>query len=57
MIADVHSAGTIFPAPPVAWLTRALNDARRVLWGEAKPATELCGESAEFLGLLDDDED
>lgn len=55
--ADLHTA-TTFAAPPVAWITRQLNDARHAIFGsEARPATELCGELAEFMGILGEDED
>jgi hypothetical protein len=54
--ADLHSTPMTAPLPPVAWITRALNDAQRAM-SEARPASELCGEVAEFMGIFDDDED
>ncbi len=57
VVADFHSASTTLAAlPPVAWITRQLNDACRTISSEPKPATELCGTAAEFMGIFDDDE-
>ncbi|HVT54210.1 MAG TPA: hypothetical protein VHE77_21715 [Dongiaceae bacterium] len=53
MAADFHSASATLAPPPVALLTRWLNEAHRVTSGEARPASELCGEVAEFMGLFD----
>ena len=52
-------------APGIQWIERELGDAWRHLRGqrratpqrEARPATELCGELAEFGGMLGDEED
>jgi hypothetical protein len=51
-------------APTIPWIERELGDAWRHLRGqrttpqrETRPATELCGELAEFGGMLGEDED
>jgi hypothetical protein len=57
VVADSHSPSTTYASsPPVAWITRQLNDACRPS-GKPSPASELCGEVAEFMGILDDDAD
>jgi hypothetical protein len=52
--ADLHSASSIYAALPVAWITRQLNDACRPS-GKPSPASELCGEIAEFMGIFEDE--
>jgi hypothetical protein len=51
-------------APSIQWIERELGDAWRHLRGqratpqrEVRPATELCGELAEFGGMLGEEED
>ncbi len=57
MAAELLTTSTTLAAPPVAMITRWLNDALRTVSGEPNPASELCGESAEFMGMLDGEED
>jgi hypothetical protein len=56
VVTDLHSAATT-AAPPVAWITRCLNDERRAMPDQPRPASELCGEVAEFMGMLGDEEE
>jgi hypothetical protein len=51
--ADLQTASTTH-ALPVAWITRQLNDACRPS-GKPSPASELCGEVAEFMGIFEDE--
>jgi hypothetical protein len=54
VVADLHSASKTHALPPVAWITRQLNDACRPS-GKPSPSSELCGEIAEFMGIFEDE--
>jgi hypothetical protein len=67
MLTHFHST-SVTAAPSIQWIERELGDAWRHLRGrrsderraahrEAPAATELCGEVAEFVGLLGEEEE
>jgi hypothetical protein len=60
VVTDTHSAHATAPASCFSWLERESVHASH--GGvpdrhESQPATELCGELAEFMGMLGEEED
>jgi hypothetical protein len=62
VVTDTCSANAIPAAPRIHGLERALGDVWHALRGggverhHESPATELCGELAEFMGMLGEDD-
>jgi hypothetical protein len=58
MVTDVHSTYTTSAAPRTQWIEflRGHVTERHDAPSEALTATELCGEVAEFMGMLDDED-